>query len=359
MVGGAVRSLAKALKWVGGALLLLIVSGWAVMMLHYSNLPGGWLPDVAAVAYALFAIFMAVVIVRSPKNRWRAIGMLAAVWVALIAWFLLIPPSNTRDWQADAARPPRVAVAGDRVTIENVRNFVYRSETDFDERWETRSYDLSKLDGHDLLIVYWGMAAVAHTMVSFRFRDDTRPGGFDFLVISIEARRERSEAYSPVAGAFRRYELYYVIADERDVIAVRTNHRHNETYLYRTLSTPARSRALLLNYLKTANELSREPAWYNTLTDNCTNGILYHVRSLGDELPYSWEILLNGYADRYAYKAGGLDRALSFEDLKRRSRINDTAQRHDVDEAFSAVIRAGLPGYATQLRVMPARQPHG
>ena len=348
MIWGAVKSVAKVLQWVGGSLLLLIVSGWAVLMLHYSNLPGDWLPDIAAIAYALFAISMAIVIVQVPKYRWRAIGMLTAVWAALIAWFLSIAPSDTRDWQADAARPPRVSVDGDRVTIENVRNFLYRSETDFDERWETRSYDLSRLDGHDLMIVYWGMEAVAHTMVSFRFRDDTRPGGFDFLVISIEARREKSEAYSPVAGAFRRYELYYVIADERDAVAVRTNHRNNETYLYRTLSTPARSRVLLLNYLKTADELSREPAWYNTFTDNCTNGILYHVRSLGDELPYTWELLLNGYADRYAYKAGGLSHALSFQDLKRRSRINDAANGRDVDESFSAVIRAGLPGYAPE-----------
>ena len=341
------KSAAKVLCWVGGTLLLLIASGWAILMLHYSNLPGGWLPDIAAVAYALLAISMAVVIVRSKKSRWRAIAILTAVWVALIVWFLSIEPSDARDWHADLARPPRVSVDGDRVTIENVRNFVYRSATDFDERWETRSYDLSRLDGHDLLIVYWGgMEAVAHTMVSFRFRDDTQPGGFDFLVISIEARREKSEAYSPLAGAFRRYELYYVIADERDAIAVRTNHRDNEIDLYRTLSTPARSRALLLNYLETADELSHEPAWYNTLTDNCTNGILYHVRSLGDELPYTWEILLNGYADRYAYKAGGLSHALSFQDLKRRSRISDAAKGHDVDESFSAVIRAGLPGYA-------------
>ena len=341
------RSVAKVFQWTGGTLLFLVVSGWAVLMLHYSNLPGGWLPNFAAITYALFAISMAVVIVRSPKSRWRAIGILAVVWVALIVWFLSIAPSDTRDWQPDLSRPPRVSVNGDQMTIENVRNFAYLSETDFDERWETRSYDLSRLDGHDLMVVYWGgMEAVAHTMVSFRFRDDTRPGGFDFLVISIEARREKSESYSPVAGAFRRYELYYVIADERDAVAVRTNHRDNEIYLYRTLSTPERSRALLLNYLKTADQLSREPAWYNTLTDNCTNGILYHVRSLGDELPYTWEILLNGYADRYAYKAGGLSHALSFEDLKRRSRINDAAKGHDVDESFSAAIRAGLPGYA-------------
>ena len=211
-------------------------------------------------------------------------AVLAGVWGVLLACYFAIAPSNTHDWVADAVRPPRVSIEGDRFTVENLRNFVYRSASDFDERWETRSYDLAKLDGHDFLIVYWGVEAIAHTMVSFRFRDESKTGGFDYLAISIEARKEKSEQYSPLAGAFRRYELYYVIADERDVVGVRTNYHDQETYLYRTLSPPARSRDMLLDYLRSAEALSQEPRWYNTLTDNCTNGILYHVRSLGDDL---------------------------------------------------------------------------
>ncbi len=227
-----------------------------------------------------------------------------------------------------------------------MRNFTYRSETDFDARWETRVYDLNRLDGYDLLFVYWGSPAIAHTMVSFRFKDDGEEGSYYFLPISIEARKERSESYSAIAGFFRQYELYYVIADERDVIGLRTNYRGEDVYLYRTKAGAKRARALLLDYLKTVNELSSKPRWYNALSDNCTNGILFHVEALDGNLPYTWEILLSGYADRYAYKAGSFASALAFETLKRRSRINDAARAQDRNAAFSSIVRRELPGYA-------------
>lgn len=328
------------------ALVMLIMTGWGVLMLHYSNLPWGWLRDSAAAVFGAGAIAALLVAVCTLRWRWRAAGAFAVIWLGLVVWFRLIPPSSTRDWQPDVARAASVRIEGDRVTIENVRNFTYRTETDYDGRWETRSYDLSKLDGHDLIFVYWGSPAIAHTMISFRFRDASKPGGFEFLPISIEVRKEKGESYSAIAGFFRQFELFYVIADERDVIGLRTNYRGEDVYVYRTVSTPERSRRILLNYLAAADGLSRRAAWYNALTDNCTNGIVYHVRALGDKLPYTWELLFTGYADRYAYKAGGFGTDLPFEELRRRSRVNDAARGRDRDESFSAIIRRGLPGYA-------------
>lgn len=324
---------------------MLIMGGWGVLMLHYSNLPWGWLRDGAAAAFAVFTLAATVAAVGWAGRRWRAVGAFAAAWVCLVVWFRLIPPSQDRDWQADVARPPRVKVDGDTVTIENVRNFAYRSEQDFDERWETRAYDLSKLDGHDLMFVYWGSPSIAHTMISFRFRDETKEGGYDFLPISIEVRKEKGESYSAVAGFFRQFELYYVIADERDLVGLRTNHRGEDVYIMRTVSPGARSREILLEYLRAAQRLAERPRWYNALTDNCTNGIVYHVRGIGDEVPITWELVFSGYADRYAYKAGSFGKTLPYEELKRRSLVNEAAKGRDGDVQFSAIIRRGLPGY--------------
>jgi hypothetical protein len=323
-----------------------IMGVWALLMLHYSNLTPAWLRDAAAASYVVLAAALAVVAFRNRRRRPLAIAVFTGVWVALVMWFRIIPPSNTRDWQQDVARAPRAHIDGDLATIENVRNFAYRSETDFDVGWETRVYDLSLLDGYDLLFVYWGSPAIAHTMVSFRFRDEGEEGGYRFLPVSIEVRKERSESYSAIAGFFRQYELYYVVADERDVVGLRTNHRGEDVYLYRTKADGNRARALLLDYLRTVNELSRKPRWYNALTDNCTNGILFHVEALEGNLPYTWEILLSGYSDRYAYKAGSFGSALAFETLKSRSRINDAADGHDRNTAFSSIVRRDLPGYA-------------
>jgi len=327
-----------------------IMGLWAVLMLHYSNLTPAWLRDVAAALYAALAVALVLLALSNRRRRSLAIATFVGIWAALVLWFRIIPPSNTRDWQPDVARAPRARIDGDRATIENVRNFAYRSETDFDVRWETRVYDLNRLDGYDLLFVYWGSPAIAHTMVSFRFRDEGEAGGYRFLPVSIEARKERSESYSAIAGFFRQYELYYVVGDERDLIGLRTNHRGEDVYLYRTVADAKRARALLLDYMKTVNELSSKPRWYNALTDNCTNGILFHVEALGGNVPYTWEILLSGYSDRYAYEAGSFGSTLGFDALKSRSRINDAARGQDRSAGFSWMVRRDLPGYSLTSR---------
>jgi len=339
------RKVLVGVALVAACAVLLILTGWAVLMLHYSNLPWGWLRNVAAAGFVVFAAGVFVAAARMGRPRWHAALVFLVVWAGLVVWFRLIPPSQTREWQRDVARPPRAKIEGDKVTIENVRNFAYRSEKEFEERWETREYDLSKLDGHDLMFVYWGSPAIAHTMISFRFRDETKAGGFSFLPISIEVRKEQSESYSTVAGFFRQFELYYVISDERDVVGLRTNHRGEDVYVMKTVSTGERSRKILLDYLAEANALAEEAKWYNALTDNCTNGIVYHVRGIGDRVPLTYELVFSGYSDRYVYRAGGFGHALSFEELKARARVNDAAKGRDGDEDFSSIIRRGVPGY--------------
>ena len=108
--------------------------------------------------------------------------------------------------------PPTAEIQGNQLTVRNVRNFDYRTETDFTPRWETRTYDLSKLRGLDLYVIYWGSPSIAHTILSWEFDDGQH------LAVSIETRKETGESYSAVRGFFRQYELYYVLADERDVV---------------------------------------------------------------------------------------------------------------------------------------------
>jgi Domain of unknown function (DUF4105) len=141
------------------------------------------------------------------------------------------------------------------LVLHNVRNFDYRSETDFTPRWETRTYDLAHLTGLDLVMSYWGSPWIAHTILSRTFADGPP------LAISIETRRERAETYSALRGFFREYEIYYVAADERDLVRLRTNYRGEEVYLYR-LATPPDRGALLLDYVKSMNALRDRPAWY-------------------------------------------------------------------------------------------------
>jgi hypothetical protein len=226
------------------------------------------------------------------------------------------------------------------VTVSDVRSFDYRTETDFDRRWEERRYDLDRVQGLDLFVSYWGPSLYAHTILSWEFE------GAPPLAASIETRKEKGESYSPVRGFFRQYELIYVLSDERDVVRLRTNYRGERVFLYRLTTSRAAARALLEQYLDEANALAREPAWYNAFTENCTTSIWRNVRAIFPDNPFDWRLLANGYLDHLAYERGLVDRSLSFDELRRRSYVTERAKACPSSAEFSRCIREGLPARA-------------
>ena len=273
------------------------------------------------------------------RPAWRAALLVAAAITAVAVWWLGIPPSNDRDWQPDVARPAEVQFDGSRVTIENVRNFTYRSETDYDERWETRSYDLDRLKGVDLFLSFWGPTLIAHTIVSWEF-EDAPP-----LAISIETRKEKGEEYSALRGFFRQFELYYVVADEREVVGLRTNQRGEHVFLYRVRMPLDRARAVLVDYLEEVEHLARHPRWYNAFTHNCTTTIRMHLQNVGLARAFNWRLLANGHLDELMYQRGTIDTSLPLPELRRRSEITEKAKAAGAAADFSRRIREGLPGF--------------
>ncbi len=272
------------------------------------------------------------------RSRGRGLVAYAILLALVLAWWLSIPPRNDRDWLPEVARLPSASIDGDRVTIRNVRNFDYRAVDDFDARWEERRYDLADLRGADLFLSYWGSPWIAHTIASWDFGEGRH------LAISIETRKERGESYSALLGFFRQFELYYVVADERDLIRLRTNHRNEDVYLYRLRATPENARRVLLDYLAEINELAERPKWYNAATHNCTTTIRHHVQHVAPGNPWDWRILVNGKIDRLGYERGNVDTSLPFEDLRARSAVSERALAMDRAADFSTEIRAGLPG---------------
>jgi hypothetical protein len=264
-----------------------------------------------------------------------------AVLFAIVLWrWLAIEPSNDRDWQVEGARLAYATIDGERITLHNIRNFAYRTETDFTPAYYDKTFDLTSLDSVDVVAVYWMGPAIAHVFLTFGF------GGKDYLAISIEARKERDEGYSSVRGFFRQYELQYIVADERDVIRVRTNYRKDppeEVYLYRLRGAPEAARRVFLDYVAEINRLKEQPEFYNTLITNCTSNIWLHSRVNPEHLPYSWKLLVSGHVPELLYDHGRLDTSLPFAELQRRSLINSRAMAADKAEDFSRRIREGLP----------------
>jgi hypothetical protein len=228
-------------------------------------------------------------------------------------------------------------VEGDTLRVHNVRNFDYRSETDFTERWEDRTYDLAKLQGMDIFISYWGSPYIAHPVISWDFGDG------EHLAFSIETRKERGEEYSAIRGFFREYELVYIAADERDLVRLRTNYRGEDVYLYRVRVAPGVPRALLLAYVEHANDLAAQPQFYNAAIDNCTTGIRVNSQVIGAAQPWDYRILVNGLGDQMLYERGRIDTSMPFEELKAASLIVEKAKAADQASDFSQRIREGLP----------------
>ncbi len=327
----------RAVRLIATLLLSVIVAAavaWAAMAIWFDGPHPRVIAAPMAAGLAIVCIILAVAV--RPLLRGLVVALFPVIVVGL--WWTAIPASNTRDWTPDVARTARATFDGSRVTIENVRNFKYRSETDYDQRWETRTYDLDRIKGADLFLSFWGPTEIAHTIVSWDFDDGQH------LAISIETRKQKGESYSAIRGFFRQYELYYVVADERDLVGLRTNYRGEQVYLYRLRVPAADARALLVDYLTQVNQLADHPEWYNALTQNCTTAIRGHAQNIGAGGNLDWRLLANGHLDELLYERGQIDTSIPLADLRSRSNITEKAKAAGDSPDFSARIRQGLPG---------------
>lgn len=316
-------------------LLVVGITGWGVLALYYGDSHTDNRQTAAAALFGISGIIAAIGIFGTAGYRqWLYVHLL--LFTGILVWWLGISPANNRNWQTDVAGLAYATVDGNRVTMHNIRNFGYSSEFNYQPAYYDKTFDVDKLQGVDLFAFYWMGPAIAHTIVSFDF------GEQGHLAVSIETRKEVGEDYSTIKGFFRQYELIYIVADERDVIRLRTNYRNNpveDGYLYRLSGNKENARRLFLSYVDMINELYQKPAFYNTLTDNCTVAIWQRSLVNQDHLPFSWKILLSGYVPEYLYDNHKLDRQVSFAELKRQAYINGLAQAAMGTDDFSRLIR--------------------
>ena len=327
--------LARHIGFILLATAMLLIGVWCSVAIWYQCGAGGPVRGLLTGATAVFTLFAVACL--ATERRWPVFAVYSVAIALFLAWWGTISPTNDRHWAPDVARSVTATIDGDRLVINNVRNFTWRSETDFDPIWELRTYKLSRVVDVDLIMSYWMGEAIAHTIVSFGFDDGAR------IAFSIETRKETHESYSSIAGFFKQYELAIVAADERDVVRLRSNIRGEDVRIYRLRMTPGNAQRLLREYLEEANDLARTPRFYNTLTSNCTTLVFDMVRVIHPGLPLRARVILAGYLPKYAYSVGATDTSISFEKLRELSRIHDKAAKADADPNFSARIRAGIP----------------
>lgn len=330
------RRIAAAFVWIGLSVLVIApLTAWAALALWFRLPSPEWAKVAAAGAFGLMAV--ATIAALFTPRRWAALLVFAVAFAGVAVWWRTIEPPADGDWSADVARQTTGTLNGDILTLSDVRDFDWRSDTDFTERWGPRSYDLAKLKSLDLFLIYWAGPEMAHLIMSFGF------DGGDQLAWSIEIRRPKTGAYSPVADAFKTDALISLATTERDSIRLRSNVRGEDARLYRLRTSPDQARALLLEYVGEANDLAKRPAFYNSITTNCTTAVARLIRAAGEALPYDWRIIVNGYLPGYLYERGAVVTTIPLAELTALARIAERAKAADQSPDFSQLIRVGVP----------------
>ncbi|MCX6756552.1 MAG: DUF4105 domain-containing protein [Candidatus Nomurabacteria bacterium] len=268
-------------------------------------------------------------------KKFFKIKYLFFVFLIVSAIFIAIKPTNTADWALDQQILPSAKISNNFVTIDNVRNFSYTSVSDYTPSYYTKTYNLNKIKSVDYIVEPFGeFGGAAHTFLSFGFE------GGEYVAVSVEIRKKKGQSFSPWKGLLKQYTLVYVVADEKDVVKLRTNYRKDDVYVYPTKIDQLHAKQLFLSMIQRVNKLQNEPEFYNTITNTCTTNIVRHVNEISEiKVPISYKVLMPGYSDKLAYDLGLLDTNLPYEKIRERYKINDKAMKYADDVNFSIRIR--------------------
>lgn len=287
--------------------------------------------------FSLIGLYIKRVIFSRKTDIFIYLGCLS---IGLI-WFFSMQPQNYREWDPEVAKVMTYQKNGNLIQLDNVRNFHWRNLRDYDVIWESRKYDLDKIETFDLILSDWGLKKIVHTMVSFGFSDGQR------ISFSIEIRKEKGESFSAIGGFFRQFELGFVAGDELDLLYTRTNIRGEDVYIYPVRLSKEAIQELFILYLQKGQYLSENPRWYNTLMSNCTT-LIFDMMAKIEMIPFDYRGVLSGLLPEYLYDKGALDHKHSVEEWRNIAHANPkvadfTNLSESATSIYSQLIRRDFP----------------
>ena len=325
-------------------LFVILSSIWLCLALWYQQPFGNIFSRVIIAIWVLFALSLIGFYINGHiVSRRTDILLYGFVFACALLWYFSLEARQDRDWNPEVAKQLHYEKQGDMVTLHNVRNFNWRSNEDYDIHWESRTVDLNKITGLNVIASYWMGPKIAHTLVSFDFADQ------EPLVFSIEIRKEKNEEFSAFGGFFRKYELSLIASDEKDLIYTRSNIRNEQVYLFPVKMPVAERKALFIEYLNKADELHDEAKWYNTLTSNCTTLVFDIVQAINTrQLPKDYRLFASGYLPNYLYDLKAINQNYSLKEWYRLAHINPRTeqyaqQKDQSSKYFSKIIRLDIP----------------
>lgn len=308
---------------------------WGTLALWY-RLP---LPDIVRMGISgLYAgLGLAVIKAMFGTRRLRAAGIFAVVFGALAIWWGTLAPPTEGNWTPKVSRQVTGHIEGDILTLQDVREFVWRTEEDFDPIWTNRTYDLGQLQTVDAFVSYWEGPHMAHLVVSFGFAEGPN------LAWSIEVRSKDDSAFHPVPDFFKTHTVVYIASVEQDVVGLRSNVRGDDIQVFRLDMSPEIARELLEEFVHNATALAQQPEFFHSLTSNCTTVVFHKMREMGMDMPWDWRVILNGHFPEYLYDRGLLADHVTPSQLRELGRINARVKASGLNDGFSAAARQGVP----------------
>jgi hypothetical protein len=253
----------------------------------------------------------------------RALWIRRAAGVAALLLTVAAVTCGTRratgegPWRIEQSRAPRVTIAGGRVTIRDVRRFVWRTADDAAPGWFDGSYELGALDRATFYLVPLNASgSLAHVFVSFGF------GPATWIAVSVEARRRPGENYALLPALLKQYELIYVIADERDIVNKRAIGEEAVVYAYPVRASRSALRRFFLRTMARAEEVALRPEMYGVFSNTCASNVAVNAQQAGSPVRINLDVLMPGALDRVAYATGAVDTDLPFAEAKRRARVD-------------------------------------
>ena len=259
--------------------------------------------------YQPVSILPALLVVAGAALWWKlrkrpSIHLVLWVLVAVnIITYYCIPGPTPERWQKPWALAPVFEQQGDQLTIRNIRDFRYSTEEDSDARYRTETYDLNTLVGVDFAECHWdGMTAICHTMLSFNFADGRH------LAVSAETRLPEGVEQGAIPGLYKKYGILYLFGTEEDLYGLRTNIRHEDLSIYPMNIKPQGARKLLQHYIDLAKQAEAEHIPYNTISGNCSTGLVSGFRALVPTMPRKYDFLPlhNGSIAGLLFRSGAL-----------------------------------------------------
>ena len=324
-----------------GVIILLVaaLTIWGTLALWF-RLPGQeTLRMILASAFALLGL--TTIAAQFGRRPTRSLAVYAFAFTAIVIWWSSIQPPGDGNWSPEVARQVTGVIDGDTMTLTNVREFEWRSETEATENWTARTYNLSQIQSTDLFMSYWDGPNIAHFILSFGFEDG------EYLAWSIQVRRQIGGGFSPIGDFFKQNTMVIIASEEQDVVGVRSNIRGEDVRVFRVAATPEVRRHLIEKLVASSNALSEQPEFFNSLTSNCATTVVEMLRDIDVDVPFDWRLIVNGYLPGLVYDRDALDTRLPMSELRERGKIMSRAQAVGLTDDYSDAIRVGVPDPAS------------